>query len=706
MTTLDAAPDPHLWLEAIDTPEIRAWVEARNAETLAELDDAQVAADRDALLDALNAPATLPLISRRGGHVYNLWRDAANPRGVWRRTTLAEFRAAMPNWEMVLDLDVLARDEGESWFFQSATSLAPEHRHAMLRLSRGGGDAAVAREFDLVTKRFVAGGFALPEAKGGVSWVDHDTLLVSLALGPDDSTVSGYARNVRLWRRGGDFAQAPIVFSGEPSDMAVWAMASQMPGHARVYFGRQLTFVDQEIHLGTAAGPQERLDLPRDARIGIHRDWLVVETRSAWRLGDALHEPGSLLGISLRAFRAGGRDFSTIFRPGPKRHLTSFVWSGGRLALTLLDDLRSTVAIAMPGPHWTLEPVAGLPDLATLDAWRLDVDESDSTGAFLVNAVNFVTPPSLFLIAPGEPPELLKRGPALFDAQGIVTTRHDAVSSDGARIPYFQVGPHGTPRDAPVLISAYGGFAISLLPRYQPSIGRLWLAKGGTYVQVCARGGGEFGPAWHDQGRHAGKILSHDDVAAVAADLVARGVTRPARIAAEGASNGGLMIGNMLTRYPERFGALWSAVPLLDMKRYTKLLAGASWIAEYGDPDRPEDWAFLATLSAYHNVEAGRNYPPLLLTTTRRDDRVHPGHARKMAAKLAALGHEVLFYEPSEGGHGYGADKAQQALVSALGYAFLRRAIGWESVIARQRDTAARGRPSCGGVDGDGRHSR
>ena len=336
----------------------------------------------------------------------------------------------------------------------------------------------------------------------------------------------------------------------------------------------------------------------------------------------------------------------------------------------------------------------GLPAIGVVSVWALDAEEEESDGALLASVQDPVTPPSLLLIergaaAPATPadpapgalsaPALLRRAPALFDAAGMRVTRHEAVSVDGARIPYVQVGPGSGNGEAPVHLTGYGGFAVSSLPYYRGTVGRLWLEKGGTAVVANIRGGGEFGSAWHEAGRREGKALSHDDFAAVADDLVRRGVSRPGRIAAEGGSNGGLLIANMLTRYPERFGALFCTIPLIDMRRYHRLLAGASWIAEYGDPDNPADWQFMRRFSAYHAAEAGRPYPPILIATTRRDDRVHPGHARKMAAKLRALGYDASFHEPAAGGHGYGKDNAEMADFAALGAAFLRRAIGWES---------------------------
>ncbi|MFL5281704.1 MAG: prolyl oligopeptidase family serine peptidase [Rhodopila sp.] len=347
--------------------------------------------------------------------------------------------------------------------------------------------------------------------------------------------------------------------------------------------------------------------------------------------------------------------------------------------MSVLDDLQPVVLALTPG-EWQPVALAGLSAIGTVSAWRLDIEAEESDGSLLVAAQDPVTPPSLLLTRPGvATPEILRRLPPAFDAAGVMVTRHEAVSSDGERIPYVICGPAGETGEAPVHLTAYGGFAVSSLPTYRIAAGKLWLERGGTTVLANIRGGGEFGPHWHEAGRRAGKRLSHDDFAAVAADLVRRGVTRPGRIAAEGGSNGGLLIANMLTRYPERFGALFCTIPLIDMRRYSRLLAGASWIAEYGDPDKPEDWAFLGGLSAYHVAEPGRPYPPILLATTRRDDRVHPGHARKMAAKLQAIGYDALFYEPAAGGHGYGKTNAEVAHFATLGLAFLRSAIGWEA---------------------------
>jgi prolyl oligopeptidase len=552
------------------------------------------------------------------------------------------------------------------------------HGRAMLSLSRGGSDAVTLREFDIDAKSFVKEGFVLPEAKGSVGWLDADTLLLSSAFGEGMATTSGYARTIRLWRRGTDVGQAPVVFETAPDSMGIFTDVDRTVAIPRIWFVERLGFFDVSLWLGDKTGAKTRLDLPTDIWMQAHQDWLVVKLRTAWTVRGQTYAPDTVLGISLAAFLAGDRDFTIVFEPAPRRALQGFFWSAGRLVLSILDELKPVFEVLTPSATgWARTGLPGLPKIGVVDVWRLDPEESESNGDLLANIQDPLTPSSLILIESFAAPALLKRAPKTFSAAGLVVTQHEAISIDGERIPYVQTGPDIETGDAPVYMSAYGGFGLSERPYYNSAIGKLWLERGGTGVQANIRGGGEFGTRWHDAGRYAGKRLSHDDFAAVAADLVRRGVTRASRIAAEGGSNGGILISNMLTRYPERFGALFCTIPLIDMRRYSKLLAGASWIAEYGDPDKPEEWAWLQTYSAYHAAVPGKRYPPILLATTRRDDRVHPGHARKMAAKLQAMGYEAYFYELAAGGHGYGKDNKERAGFTALGFTFLKDKIGW-----------------------------
>ncbi len=534
------------------------------------------------------------------------------------------------------------------------------------------------REFDLTTKTFVEGGFVLPEAKGSASWLDADTVLLTSSYGDGMATTSGYARTVRLWRRGTEVNSAPAIFETAADNMAVYVDIDRTGAQPRVWFVEKLDFFHQHIWLGDETGARTRLELPTDAWMEAHQDWLAIKLRNAWTVGGRSFAADTVLGIPLSAFLAGDRHFSVVFEAGARRALQGWFWTSGKLVLSILDELKPVFDVCTPSADgWNHHALQGLPGIGVVDVWRLDGDEAESNGDLLANVQDPLTPPSLLLIEPVGSPMPLKQAPRTFSPEGLVVTQHEAISVDGERIPYVQTGPSADTGDAPVYMTAYGGFGHSVKPTYSSALGKLWLERGGTTVQANIRGGGEFGTRWHDAGRYAGKRLAHDDFAAVAADLVRRGVTRPDRIAAEGGSNGGILITNMLTRYPGHFGALFCTIPLIDMRRYSKLLAGASWIAEYGDPDKPEEWEWLQTYSAYHMAKPGQTYPPILFVTTRRDDRVHPGHARKMAAKLQAMGYEAYFYEPAGGGHGYGKDNKERAASIVLGYSFLKEKIGW-----------------------------
>ncbi|WP_024337025.1 prolyl oligopeptidase family serine peptidase [Bradyrhizobium japonicum] len=670
--------DPWLWLEEIEGTQALDFVERQNSLTLAAFGGKTFEHDRDILAAIYDRPDNIPYVSRRGNDLHNLWKDASHPRGLWRRTTMAEFRKASPDWETMLDIDQLAASEGEDWLLSQIATM-PGSSRAMLSLSRGGSDAVTLREFDLATKSFVADGFTLPEAKGGVDWLDADTLLLSSAHGEGMTTSSGYARTVRLWRRGQPVDEAQVIIETTPDHMMIYGSVDDTGTAPRTWIIDQIDFFNHAIWLRDAAGVTTRLDLPTGIWMQAHGDWFAMKLRKDWTVEGRTYATDTVLGISLSAFLAGSRDFAILFEPAPRRALQGLFWVAGKLVLSILDELKPRFEIRTPSiTGWSREMLPGLPGIGVVDVWPLDRHPSESNGDLLANVQDPLTPPSLLLIERGvASPTVLKQAPKTFTPDGLVVTQHEAISIDGERIPYVQTGPAAETGDAPVYMSAYGGFGLSVKPYYNASLGKLWLERGGTTVQANLRGGGEFGTRWHDAGRLAGKKLSHDDFAAVAADLVRRGVTQPKRIAAQGGSNGGILITNMLVRYPERFGALFCTIPLIDMRRYTKLLAGASWIAEYGDPDKPDEWEWLQTYSAYHNVKAGQPYPPILIATTRRDDRVHPGHARKMAAKLQAMGYEAWLYEPAAGGHGYGKDNKERAGFEVLGYRFLKERIGW-----------------------------
>ena len=670
--TLDAPDDdPYLWLEEVEGARAAAWVDEQNARTVAAFGGPAVEQDATTLAEIFDRPDKIPFPGRRGPWWYNFWNDAAHPRGVWRRTTAESFTTDDPQWDILIDLDGLAAAEGEDWIWKGAVTRPIKHDRAMVSLSRGGSDAVVLREFDLGTKAFVADGFVLPEAKGYASWIDDDTLLLGSALG--GATTSGYARTVRLWRRGTNPKGAPVLFEVPTASMAAYSALDRTDPERPIWFFDQSGFFDMLIWRD-----KTKLDLPTGVRIDMEHGWLAIKPRKDWTVGGRTWPGDSLLGIRLDTFLAGDRAFALLFEPQPRRVLTGFTWNAGRLLLSISDNLDPVFEIVDPATGWACTTLAGLPRIGVVDVWSLDLEPAEANGELLATTQDPLSPSTLLRLEPGRAPTVLRRSPPVFAAEGLVVTRHEAVSVDGERIPYVQTGPATETGDAPVYMTGYGGFGLASRPYYNSAIGKLWLERGGTSVLANIRGGGEFGVPWHEAGRGAGKRLSHDDFAAVAADLVRRGVTKPKRIAAEGGSNGGILISNMMTRYPERFGALLCTIPLIDMRRYSKLLAGASWIAEYGDPDKPEEWAWLETYSAYHAAEPGKPYPPILFATTRRDDRVHPGHARKMAAKLQAIGYrEAWFYEPPAGGHGYGKDNRERAHFMALGYAFLAKNIGW-----------------------------
>ena len=671
--------DPRLWLEEVDGDQALAWVAEQNATTLQAFTSPALEADVDALAAIMDRPDNIPFVTRRGGQLYNLWKDPANPRGLWRRTSLASFQTDAPAWESVLDIDALASSEGEDWMFHGAVFVPDTHDRAILHLARGGSDATVLREFDLTTYRFVPDGFTLPQAKSSVTWYDRDTLLLASALGEGHATGSGYARTIRLWRRGADPLTAPVIFEIDAGHMSAGVQVDREEPSKRLSFIDRWDFFNGAIWLGDLTGAKTKLDIPSDISSYWHRGWYVLRPKSPWTIGATTYPPGMLLGIARDDYLAGSRDFEILFTPSERCICSSFQWVDGRLLVEIMDNLAPRHDIHSPSPTgWTRETLMGLPSLGVVSVWRFDEDNAESDGSLLASVSDPLNPARLMLTSTTlATPTILKQAPVAFNAQGLAVTRHEARSIDGVMIPYTQIGPRAETGDAPVHLYGYGGFEIPIQPNYRAGIGKLWLERGGTSVLAHLRGGGEFGAPWHKAGIREGKATSHDDFAAIAADLVARGVTRPGRIAAEGGSNGGILITNMLTRYPERFGALFCTIPLVDMRRYTKLLAGASWIAEYGDPDKPEDWAFLQHISAYHTAQADGAAPPILLATTRRDDRVHPGHARKMAAKLQDMGRKAWFYELDTGGHSYGKTNRERAHFTALGYAFLRQGIGW-----------------------------
>ncbi|MFY9919831.1 MAG: prolyl oligopeptidase family serine peptidase, partial [Mycobacterium sp.] len=590
-------------------------------------------------------------------------------RGLWRRTSLASYRTDTPDWEVVIDLDALADAEEENWVWAGAKVIEPDHSLALITLSRGGSDAAVVREFDMRTGEFVVDGFEVPEAKTQISWEDENAVLIGTDWGEGSLTDSGYPRLVKRWRRGTPLDDAETLFSGSSTDVIVAASRDRTPGFERTLLSRAVDFFNDVVY-ELRDGELIRIDAPTDATVSIHRNWLLIELRTDWYTGTGSYVAGSLIAADYDEFLAGTADLHVVFEPDDHTSLNHYAWTKDRLVIVTLADVASRVETVTPGT-WATEPVAGIPDNTN----AVIVDTDDLGDEIFLDSSGFTTP-SRLLYGPVEGPlEEIKSAPAFFDAEGVTVTQHFATSKDGTAIPYFVVTGRDTSGPSPTLLGGYGGFEVSRTPGYDGVLGRLWLSRGGTYVLANIRGGGEYGPGWHTQAMRQGRHLVAEDFASVAQDLVRSGITTVEQLGAQGGSNGGLLMGIMLTQYPESFGALVCSVPLLDMRRFHLLLAGASWVAEYGDPDSTEDWEFIGEYSPYQNISAVRRYPPVLITTSTRDDRVHPGHARKMTAALEEAGHRVHYYENIEGGHAGAADNAQTAFRSALIFEFLHRTL-------------------------------
>ena len=680
--TMSQTADPYLWLEDVQGERALSWVRQRNAESETALKatpgfDSRVRQIRE----VLDSADKIPYASRRGSHFYNLWQDAANPRGLWRRTTLAEYRKPQPAWELVLDIDALGKAESENWVWGGASCLGPAYRRCLVSLSRGGADAKVVREFDLVDKRFVEDGFKLPEAKTQVEWIDADHLFVGTDFGAGSLTESGYPRVFKRWRRGQPLAQATLAFEGERKDVSAFVNVDHTPGFERTVYGRHLDFYNSRLFL-VQGDKALAINKPDDAKFEFWRERVLIELRSDWTVAGRTWPRGALLVTGAAAYLKGEREFTALFTPTPTRSLDSYTQTRSTVIVNVLDNVASRLEewSERDGRWQRREVQAPFPGSLSVSALHDPLLAQDPLSeAFLLNAADFLQPDSLQLGRTGaDALEVIKSRPRFYDAAGMRVEQRFATSKDGTRVPYFVIWPQGAKADGknPTLLYGYGGFEVTSAPWYSGAIGRVWTTQGGVFVLANIRGGGEFGPAWHQAAVRENKQNSYDDFAAVAQDLITDKVTTPAHLGMQGGSNGGLLVGAVMLQRPELFKAVLSQVPLLDMQRYHRLLAGASWMAEYGDPDKPADWAFLARYSPYQNLKPGVTLPKVLFTTSTRDDRVHPGHARKMAARMLEQGHAVLYWENIEGGHGGAADNAQIANKMALEYSFLWQQLG------------------------------
>lgn len=664
-----------LYLEDVNGEKALAFARAHNAVSEKALtEDPNFRALEARLFAIYSSKARIPAPRMANETLRNFWTDSEHPRGLWRQTTLADYKKTKPTWTTVLDVDALGKAESQSYVYHGGSCLPPLRTRCLVKLSKGGGDADIVREFDVTKKAFVTDGFVLPEAKSRIAWKDENTVFVATDFGEGTLTKSGYPRIVKEWKRGTPLSAAKQIYEVHEADIAGSCQRDFDHERKRDFCVRSIDFERSEISL-FKDGKLVRIDKPDDADGDIWDDEILLRLRNDWVVGSppVTYKKGSLLAANLDGFVRGERSFQVLFEPTPNSSLADTTGTKTRVFVNVLTDVRNqiTVFARKPGDRsktrWVGTPLEEKVGSISVDAF--DSNRSDDVWLWLED---FTVPASLQLWNPvTNKREPIKQNPSFFDASNVEVKQHFATSKDGTKIPYFEVARKDRSGPAATVLDAYGGFEISLSPGYSGTAGAAWVERGGVFVQANLRGGGEYGPAWHEAAMKHDRQNAYDDMAAVAADLVKRGVTTPKKLGIVGASNGGLLTSVMLTQHPEMFGAVVSKVPLTDMQRYHKLLAGASWMSEYGNPDDPADWAALAKYSPFHNVKRDAPYPPMFFTTSTKDDRVHPAHARKMVAKLDALGHQPLYYENIEGGHGGAADIKQRAYVDALVYTFL-----------------------------------
>jgi prolyl oligopeptidase len=674
------ATDPYLWLEEVEGERAMAWVNEHNTRSLGVLQgDPRYEGLHEQALALVQARDRIPSPGfTHDGHIDNFWQDAAHVRGIWRRTTIDSYRTDTPEWETILDLDALSAAEGKNWVYKGASCLPPEERLCLISLSDGGKDAVVVREFDSVTRTFVDGGFELPESKGGVSWVDADTLLIARDFGEGTLTSSGYPMIVKRLKRGQSIDQAETIFTGQPSDVSVGGgTLRDADGVVQaVLINRGINFYEGETHVLNADGTTTQLQLPAKSDINaLVQGQLVVTTNQDWTAPSGQEfRTGDVFAWTLDAWLADpSARAQLIIRPGARESVEGINATRNKLVVALYENVRGAAYVYTPNPsgEWARTRL-DLPENSTVGLGSA----SEQDDRIFVSVAGYLSPSTLSLVdaATGEMAEV-KSIPAKFDASGMTVEQHEARSADGTMIPYFVVHKTDMPLDGSnaTLLYGYGGFQSSMLPGYSPTVGKLWLERGGVYVVANTRGGGEFGPNWHEAALQQNRQRAHEDFQAVASDLIARNITSQPRLGIMGGSQGGLFMGAMLTQRPDLINAAVIQVPLFDMFRFHRLLAGASWRAEYGDPDIPEQRAWIGEYSPYQNLRAGRPYPEVFIHTSTKDDRVHPGHARKAAARLEELGYPVLFYENTDGGHAAGANLRETARRIALEYTYLTR---------------------------------
>ena len=672
--------DPYLWLEEIQGDRAIAQVKQWNGETEAKLTAVPGFEERRMrALQLLNDPNQIATPDDvMGDLVANHWVDADHKRGLWRVSPLAGFLAGKPVWRTLIDVDALGKAEGKSWVWHGADCLPPEYQRCLVSLSPGGSDADVIREFDLTSGQFVEGGFVVPESKNSATWVDHDTLMVAMAEGEGTVTKSGYARIVKEWKRGTPWSAANKIAEVTEDDIGISPVAVMDGDVRRIGISRNVGFYEARLSMRAPDGNWVDLPIPETANFNA-----VISGQAIATLVEPLgsFQPGSVVAFDIQQMLAGQKPApQLVMAPSKSQAIEEVSASDNVLWVKALDDVSGKLfALRRQADGSWLSTAMALPANSTIHI----VKTADKQDIAFATVEGMLTPTTLMSVDAAGKIGTLQALPAQFDASKFTVDQRFATSKDGTRVPYFLVRKKGVTKPTGVLVHAYGGFRNAQTPTYltgQPyrsgPLGLFWAEDGGAFVLANIRGGGEYGPGWWRDALREKRQNSFDDLEAVSRDLVATGVARKDGVAISGRSNGGVLVGAAMTQHPDLYSAVISGSPLHDMKRYSHLLAGASWIDEYGDPDKPEDWAFMSKYSPYQNIRSGVRYPPTFFYLSTKDDRVHPGHARKMAAKLGGVGDRVYFHEYLEGGHSVGADRDEDAMRAALLWSFLTTEIG------------------------------
>jgi prolyl oligopeptidase len=664
--------DPYLWLEDVHGQKSLEWVKAQNTKATAVLQaDPDYQKDYQAILTVMDATDRIPYGELDHQYVFNFWQDATHPKGIWRRTGVTDYASSEPHWEVLLDLDKLSADEHENWVWKGA-ECTPSLKHCLVSLSRGGGDAVVVREFDPQARAFLPDGFQLAEAKSAITYLDEDTVLFGTDFGPGSMTTSGYPRIVKRWHRGEALTSAHTLYEGKSADVAASGVVFREPGVTIALVQRDLSFFTAEYYALSPQGETRHLPLPLGADLkGAQGGNLIFTLREDWTPSGGRAIPkGSLIAYRVSAAAPHANPVAVLFTPDASSAVDEVVCGRDAVYASVYHDVTGSVHAFRPQADgsWSDSrlalPAGGSTHIVSANSWGPEA---------YFRYESFTTPTTLYADGGAGQPVAIKSLPARFDATNLSTEQFFAISQDGTRVPYFVTRSRRLQGPAPTVLYGYGGFEVSETPSYSANFGMLWLSRGGAFVLANIRGGGEYGPAWHQAAVKANRQKAYDDFQAVARDVVRRGITTPRQLGIMGGSNGGLLVSANMVQKPELFGAVVCQVPLIDMLRYTQIGAGASWEAEYGDPAQAADRAWILKYSPYQNVKRGTQYPPVLFVTATSDDRVTPVHARKMAALMEEQGHDVLFYENTDGGHAAAADHKQAAEMWALSFVYLKQ---------------------------------